>query len=67
MTGLYCYRSVSLFVAHLAAMGGDDAEVSRDPVSSLNLHQVSCHHLLSIDLHLLPLTDHKGLLENRLR
>ena len=49
-------------VAHLAAVGGDDAEVSGDPVSSLHLHQVSCHHLLSVDLHLLSLTDNQGLL-----
>jgi len=47
---------------HLAAVGGDDAEVSGDPVSSFDLHQVSGHHLLRIDLHLLSLTDHQGLL-----
>lgn len=49
-------------VAHLAAVGGDDAKISGDPVSSFHLHQVSCHHLLSVDLHLLSLTDHQGLL-----
>lgn len=49
-------------VTHLAAVGGDDAKISGDPVSSFHLHQVSCHHLLSVDLHLLSLTDHQGLL-----
>lgn len=53
---------ICVSVAHLAAMGGDDTEVSRDPVSSFHLHQVSCHHLLSVDLHLLSFTDHQCLL-----
>lgn len=56
-TGVYLWP-----VAHLAAVGRDDAEVSGNPVASFHLHQVSCHHLLSIDLHLLSLTDHQGLL-----
>lgn len=50
---------------HLAAVRGDDAEVSGDPVSSLHLHQVSCHHLLGVDLHLLPLADNKSLLKRK--
>lgn len=54
--------SVSVPEAHLAAVGGDDTEVSGDPVSSFHLHQVSCHHLLGIDLHLFSLTDHQCLL-----
>lgn len=53
---------MSLHLSHLAAVGGDDTEVSRNPVSSFHLHQVSCHNLLGIDLHLLPLTDYQGLL-----
>lgn len=52
-------------VDYLAAMRGDDAEVSGDPVSSFHLHQVSCHHLLGVDLHLLPLADNKSLLKSR--
>lgn len=56
------FSSASVPGTHLAAVGGDDAEVGRDPVSSFHLHQVSCHHLLRIDLHLLSLTDHQGLL-----
>lgn len=59
---MVCIFSVSASVAHLAAMRRDDTEVSRDPVSSFHLHQVSCHHLFGIDLHLLSLTDHQGLL-----
>lgn len=54
---------VLISAENLAAMRGDDAEVSWDPVSSFHLHQVSCHHLLSIDLHLFSLSDYKGLLE----
>lgn len=57
--------NLSVPVAHLAAMWGDDAEVSRDPVSSFHLHQISCNHLLSVDLHLFSLADHQGLLDHR--
>lgn len=46
-------------------MRGDDPKVGGDPISSFNLHQISCHHLLSIDLHLLPLTDNQGLLDGK--
>lgn len=60
---LVCGRSALVFAENLAAMRGDDAEVSWDPVSSFHLHQVSCHHLLSIDLHLFSLSDNQGLLE----
>lgn len=57
--------NLSVPVAHLAAMWGDDAEVGRDPVSSFHLHQISCNHLLSVDLHLFSLADHQGLLDHR--
>lgn len=53
----------SASAAHLTAMRGDDTKISWDPVSALHLHQVSCHNLLSIDLHLLALPNHQGLLQ----
>lgn len=63
---LVCYEKRFIkfceFWAHLAAVGGDDTEVGGDPVSTFHLHQVSRHHLLSVDLHLLSLPDHQGLL-----
>lgn len=51
--------------SHLAAMGRDDAQVSRDPVPALHLHQVPNHHVLRVDLDLLALADHQGLLPGR--
>lgn len=47
---------------YLASAGGDHSKVSWDAVSPFDLHQISLHHKLSIDLHLLPLPDHQRLL-----
>ena len=48
---------------YLAAVSRDDPDVGRDPVSPLHFDQVSSHHLLSVDLHLLSLPDHQRLLQ----
>lgn len=61
------YEKEAVSADYLAAMRGDDAKVSGDPVSSFHLHQVSRHHLLSVDLHLLPLADNKSLLKRRVK
>lgn len=64
--GVLLSRGVCVITgAHLAAVRGNDAKVSRDPVSTFYLHQISCHNLLGIDLHLLSLADHQGLLGTR--
>lgn len=47
---------------YLASAGGDHSKVSWGAVSPFDLHQISLHHKLSIDLHLLPLPDHQRLL-----
>lgn len=49
-------------VFYLAALSGDDTNVSRDSVSSFDLNQIPHHELVSIDLVLLAITDHHGLL-----
>lgn len=49
-------------VIYLAAMTSDDANVSRDSVSSFDLHQISNHQFIGIDLVFLAVTDHNGLL-----
>lgn len=46
----------------LAALSGDDANVSRNSVSSFDLHQVPHHQLVGIDLVFLAVSDHHGLL-----
>lgn len=43
-------------------MGRDDSQICRDPVTTLHLHQISNHHVLSIDVLLLTVTDNQGLL-----
>lgn len=53
---------VCVLEGHLAALSGDDTDVSGDPVSGLHLHQVSYHQVVSNNLHLLPFTDYQGLL-----
>lgn len=60
-----CVYGEEACLLYLAAVRGDDAEVSGDPVSSLHLHQVSCHHLLRVDLHLLSLADNESLLQRK--
>lgn len=50
-----------LFV-HLAAVSRNHPDVSGDPVSTLYFNQISGHHFFSVNLHLLTLTDHQGLL-----
>lgn len=47
---------------YLAAMSSDDANVSRDSVSSFDLHQIPYYQLIGIYLILLAITDHQGLL-----
>lgn len=47
---------------YLASAGGDHSKVSWDAVSPFDLHQISLHHKLGIDMHLLPLPDHQRLL-----
>ena len=53
--------------SHLAAVGGDDSQISRDPVSTFNLHQITNHHLFGIDVLLLAITDDQGLLQDETR
>lgn len=48
--------------AHLAAVGGDDSQISGDPVTTLHLHQITDHHVLSVDVFFLTVTDDQGLL-----
>lgn len=48
--------------SYLTAMSSDDANVSRDSVSSFDLHQIPYYQLVGIDLILLAVTDHQGLL-----
>lgn len=55
-------RPPSLSCPYLASAGGDHSKVSWDAVSPFDLHQVSLHHKLGIDLELLPLPDHQCLL-----
>lgn len=55
-------RPPSLSCPYLASTGGDHSKVSWDAVSPFDLHQVSLHHKLGIDLKLLPLPDHQCLL-----
>lgn len=50
---------------YLASTGEDHSKVSWDAVSPFDLHQISQHHKLGIDMHLLPLPDHQGLLARR--
>lgn len=52
----------SMCVFYLAALSSDDADVSRDSVSSFDLHQIPHNQLVGIDLVLLAVTDHQGLL-----
>lgn len=47
---------------HLTSLRGDEPEVRRDSVSPLHLHEVSYHHVLYIDLHLLSSSNHQSLL-----
>lgn len=47
---------------YLASAGRDHSKVSWDAVSPFDLHQISQHHKVCIDLHLLPLPDHHRLL-----
>lgn len=49
--------------AHLAAVGGDDPQVSRDPVAAFHLHEISDHHVLSVDVLLLAVADNQRLLK----
>lgn len=49
--------------AYLAAMSRNHPDVGRDPVSSLHFNQISGHDFLGVDLYLLTLTDHQGLLQ----
>lgn len=51
-----------LLVVHLAAVSRNHPDVSRNPVSTLYFNQISGHHFFSVDLHLLTLPDHQGLL-----
>lgn len=50
--------------SNLAAMSRDDPEVGRDPVATLHLHQVTHHHLLSVDALLFAVADNQGLLHS---
>ncbi|KAG9328699.1 hypothetical protein JZ751_011426 [Albula glossodonta] len=56
-----CNKCLSM----VKAAGGDDPQVCRDPVPPFDLHQVAHHHLLRVDLQLLPLPDHQRLLRGR--
>lgn len=49
-------------VIYLAGLTSDDANVSRDSVASLDLHQIPHHQLVGVDLVFLAITDHNGLL-----
>ena len=51
--------------AYLAAVGRDDSQIGGNPVAALHLHQVTDHHLLGVDAHLLSVTDDQGLLRGR--
>ena len=53
------------YVFYLTALGKNDTYVSRDSVSSFDLHQVPDHQVNGIDLVLLPIADHQGLLGER--
>ena len=57
-----CTDEINLAQIHLAAMSGDNTQVSRDSVSTFHFNQISSHHLLSIDAHLLAITYNQGLL-----
>lgn len=52
----------SVCVTYLAALTSDDADVSRDSVSSFDFHQVSNHQFVGVDLVFLAIPDHNGLL-----
>ncbi len=49
---------------HLAAVGGDDSQISGDPVSTFHLHQITDHHLLGVEVLLLAVADDQGLLRD---
>ena len=59
---IVCTDEINLAKIHLAAMSGDNTQVSRDSVSTFHFNQISSHHLLSIDAHLLAITYNQGLL-----
>lgn len=48
-------------------MSRDDPEVGGDAVTALHLHQVAHHHVLGVDVLLLAVADHQGLLKGRRR
>lgn len=50
---------------NLAAMWGYDSQVSRDPVTTFYFHQITNHHVFSINLLLLTITDNQCLLEKK--
>lgn len=51
---------------YLAGLTSDDANVSRDSVSSFDLHHIPHHQLVCVDHVFLTITDHNGLLFFRL-
>lgn len=44
-----------------------DPQVGGDAVAALHLHQVAHHHVLGVDVLLLAVADHQGLLKGRRR
>lgn len=48
--------------AHLAAVGGDDPQISGDPVAAFHLHEIPDHHVLSVEVLLLAVADNQSLL-----
>lgn len=48
--------------SHLAPVGGNHPQVSRNPVPTAHLYQIPHHHVFRVDLDLLTFPDHQGLL-----
>lgn len=59
---MYEIYGVNMRVIYLASLTSDDANVSRDSVSSFDLHQIPHHQFVGIDLVFLAITDYNGLL-----
>lgn len=59
---MYGYTVQYVCVIYLAALTSDDTDVSRDSVSTFNLHQIPNNQLVGVDLVFLTITDHDSLL-----
>lgn len=57
-----CIDTQYMCVIYLAGLTTDNANVSRDSVSSFDLHQIPHYQLVGVDLVFLAVTDHNGLL-----